>query len=246
MYILLLFCGLFVSDSLWAHGMQHARLPCPSPPPRACSNSRPLGWWCYPTILSSVIPFTSCLQSFPASGSFPMSQFFPSGDLSIGVSASASVLPMNIEDWFPLGSTGLISLQSKGLWRVFSSTIVQKHQLLWAQPSLRIHKPIHMPSFFQISFPYRSPQSMEQNYLCYTVEFSSVQSLSRVRLFETPWIAAHQASLSITNSWSPPKPMSYELVMPSNHLILCRPILLLPSSFPSIRVFSNESALHIR
>ena len=95
------------------HGLQHARLPCPSPTPRACSNSCPSSWWCYSTILTSVVPFASCLQSFPASGSFPMSQFFASSGQSIGTSASASVLPMKIQDWFPLGLTGLISLQSK-------------------------------------------------------------------------------------------------------------------------------------
>ena len=105
-------------------GLQHARLPpCPSPTPRACSNSCPSSWWCHPTISSSVIPFSSCLQSFSASGSFPMSQFFTSGGQSIGVSASAWVLSMNI--WFPLGLTSLISLHSKGISRVFSSNTVQ-------------------------------------------------------------------------------------------------------------------------
>ena len=100
-----------VSNSLRPHGLQHPRLLCPSPTPKACSNSRPLSWCCHPSISSSVIPFSSyCLQSFPASGSFPVSQFFSSGGQSIGVSASASVLPMNIQDWFPLGFTGLISL----------------------------------------------------------------------------------------------------------------------------------------
>ena len=99
-----------VSDSLWPHGLQQASLPCPSPTPGACSDSCPLSWWCHPTISSSVIPFSSCLQSFPASGSFPWSQFFASGGQSIGVSASASVFPMNIQDWFPLGWTGWISL----------------------------------------------------------------------------------------------------------------------------------------
>ena len=111
-------------NSLGPHGLQHTRLRCPSPSPRACSNSCPLSWWCHPTISSSFIPFSSCLQSFPATGSFPRRQFFASGGQSIG--ASASVLnihhPMNIQDWFPLGSTGLISLQSKGLSRVFSNT----------------------------------------------------------------------------------------------------------------------------
>ena len=104
---------------------QHARPPCPSSTPRVHSNSCPLSWWCHTAISSSVIPFSSCLQSFPASGSFPMSQFFVSGDQSIGALASASVLPMNIQDWFPLGWTGWISLQSKGLSRVFSNTTVQ-------------------------------------------------------------------------------------------------------------------------
>ena len=117
-----------MSDSLQSHELQHARLPSPSPTPSTCSNSCPLSRWCHPIIPSSVIPFSSCLQSFPALGSFPMSQFFTSGDQSIGVSALASVLPMNIQDWFPLGWTGWISLLFKGLSRVFSNTTVQKHQ----------------------------------------------------------------------------------------------------------------------
>ena len=125
--ILLLFSLSVVSDSLWPHGLQHARLPCPSPSPGACSNSCPSNQWCYPTILSSVVPFSSCLQSFPASGSFPMSWLFTSRGQSIGASASASVLPMNIQGWCLLGLSGLISLQSKGLSRVFSNTTVQKH-----------------------------------------------------------------------------------------------------------------------
>ena len=117
-----------MSDSLQPHGLQHARLPCPSPTPGACSNSCPLSQWCHPIILSSIIPFSSCLQSSPASGSFPMSQFFPSGGQRIEAEASTSVLPMNSQDWFPLGLIGWISLQSKGLSRVFSNTTVQKHQ----------------------------------------------------------------------------------------------------------------------
>ena len=127
---------LVMSDSLQSHGLQPARLPCPSPTPRACSNSCPWSQWCHPTISSSVISFSSFLQSFPASGSFQISQLFTSGGQSIGVSASASVLPMNIQDCFPLGWTGLISLQSKGLSRVFSNTTVQKHQLFGTQLSL--------------------------------------------------------------------------------------------------------------
>ena len=130
------FNRLVVSNSLRLHGLQHVKIPCPSPTPGACSNSHPLSQWCHPTISSSVIPFSSCLQSFPASGSFPMSQFFTWGGQSTGASASASVLPVNTQDWSPLGWTGWISLQSKGLSRVFSNTTVQKHQFFSAQLSL--------------------------------------------------------------------------------------------------------------
>ena len=119
-----------MSNSLWPHGLQQTSLSCPSPTPSACSNSCPLSQWCYPTISSSVIPFSSCLQSFPASRSFPMNQFFASGGQSIGISASASVLPMNIQDWFPLGLTGLISLQSKGPSIVFSQHHSSKASIL--------------------------------------------------------------------------------------------------------------------
>ena len=125
-----------VSDSLRPHELQHARPPCPSPTPGVYPNSCASSRWCHPAISSSVVPFSSCLQSFPASGSFSMSQFLTSGGHSIGASASASVLPMNIQDWFPLGLTGLISLQSKGLSRVFSSTTIWKHQFFGAQRSL--------------------------------------------------------------------------------------------------------------
>ena len=118
-----------VSDSLWPRERQHARLSYPSPTHGAYSNPCPLSWWCHPTISSSVVPFSSCLQSFPAPGSFQMSQFFTSGGQSIGISASASVLPVNIQDWLSLWLTGWISLQSKGLSRVFSNTRVQKHQI---------------------------------------------------------------------------------------------------------------------
>ena len=125
-----------VSDSLRPHWQQHSRFPCPSPNPRTHSNSCPLSRWCHPTISSSVFPFSSCPQSFPASGSFQMSQLFTSDSQSIGVSASTSLLPMNTQDWSPLGWTGWISLQSKGLSRVFSNTTVQKHQFFGAQLSL--------------------------------------------------------------------------------------------------------------
>ena len=124
-----------ISKSLQPHGLQHTSPPCLTPTPRVYSNSCPLSQWCHPTISSSVVPF-SCLQSFPASGSFPMSQFFTSGGQNIKVSASASILPMNIQDWFPLGWTDWISLQSKGLSRVFSNTAVQKLQFFSAQLSL--------------------------------------------------------------------------------------------------------------
>ena len=132
-----------MSDSLQPHGLQHTSLPCPSPTPRACPNSCPLTWWRHPTISSSVVPFSSCFQSFPASGSFPMNQFFSSGGQSIRVSASASDLPMCVQDWSPLGWTGLVSLQSKGLLRVFSSATVQKHQYFSAQLSLWSNSHIH-------------------------------------------------------------------------------------------------------
>ena len=131
-----------MSDSLGPHGVQHARLPCPSLSPRVCSNSCPLSRLCHPTISSSVAPFSSCLQSFPASGSFPMRQFFTSSGQSWRF-ISASVLPMNIQGSFPLGLTGLISFLSKGLSRVFFSTIIQKHQLFSAQPSLLSNSHIH-------------------------------------------------------------------------------------------------------
>ena len=131
------FSRSIVSNSLQPHGLQHTRLPCPSPFPGACSNSCPSSQWCHPTISSSVIRFFSCLQSFPESGFFLISQLFTSGGQSIG--ASASVPPVNIQGWFPLGWTGLISLQSKGLSRGFSNTTIQKHQFFGAQPSLWPH-----------------------------------------------------------------------------------------------------------
>ena len=133
-----------VSDSLRLHEAQHARPPCPSPTPRACSNSCPSSQWCHPAISSSVIPFSSRLQSFTASGSFQMSCFFASGGQSIRVSASASVLPVNIQDWFLLGLTGWISLMSKGLSRVFSNTTAQKPSIVWRSALFIV----------QLSYPY--------------------------------------------------------------------------------------------
>ena len=130
------FSRLVMSDSLQPHERQHTRPPCPSPTPGVYPNSCPLSQWCYPTILSSVVPFSSYLQVFPASGSFPMSQFFTSGGQNIGVSASTSVLLMNVQDWSLLGWTGWISLQSIGLSRIFFNTTVQKHQFFSAQLSV--------------------------------------------------------------------------------------------------------------
>ena len=145
------YCSVAQScPTLWPHRLQHTRLPCPSPSPGVC----PLSRWCHPSISSSFVPFSSCLQSFPASGSFPVSQLFASGGQRIGVSASASVLPMNIEGWFPLGWTGLISSQFKGLSRIFSSTTVRKHQMprstkdktssLWEGDCCPPQNPIHV------------------------------------------------------------------------------------------------------
>ena len=125
-----------MSNSWQPHELQHARPPCPTPIPRASPNSCPLSWWCHPTISSSVVPLSSCPQSFPASGSFQMSLLFASGGQSIGVSASTPVLPMNTQDWSPLGWTGWISLLFKGLSRVLSNTTVEKHPFFCAQLSL--------------------------------------------------------------------------------------------------------------
>ena len=130
-----------MSNSSQPHGLQHARLPCPLPAPGTCSNPCSLSRWCHPTISFSVVTFSSCLQSFPASGSFPVSQPFASGGQNIGASASALVLP--IQDWFPLGLTDFISLQSKGLSRVFSNTIVQKHQFFGPHLSSQSNSHIH-------------------------------------------------------------------------------------------------------
>ena len=140
---MLLFSCSVMSNSLWPHGLQHARLPCPSPSPGVCSNLCPLSQWLHPTISSSAVAFSFCHLSFPASGSFTMSWHFASGGQSIGASASASVLPMNAQDWFPLGLTGLILLLAKGLPRVFSNTTVQKHQFFCTQPYLWSNSHIH-------------------------------------------------------------------------------------------------------
>ena len=149
-HCLILFClgccrsvAKIKSDSLQPHGLQHARLPGPSWSPSACSSSCPLSRWCNPTISASVAPFSLCPQSFPATGSYPVSQFFASGGQRIAALASASILLMNIQGWFPLGLTGLISLQSKGLSRVFSNTTIWKHQFFSTQLSLQLNSYIH-------------------------------------------------------------------------------------------------------
>ena len=139
----LLFNCPIISDPLWLYVLSHVRVCCPSLFPGVCLNSCPLSWCCLPIISSSVVPFSSCLQSSPASGSFPVSQFFASCGQSIGASVSASVLPVNIQGWFPLGRTGFISLQSKGFSRIFSNTTIQKYQFFSIQPSLRSNSHIH-------------------------------------------------------------------------------------------------------
>ena len=148
----LLFSHSVMFDSLWPHGLYHAMLLCPSPSPGVCSSSCPLSQWWHPTISSSVIPFSSCLQSFPASGSFPTSWLSTSGGQSIGASALASVLPVNIQSWLPLKLTGLISSLCKGLSRVFSSTTVQRHQFFGVQPfllsSFHIHTWLQKPQLW--------------------------------------------------------------------------------------------------
>ena len=141
-FSLVKFSHSVISDSLWPHGPQHASPPCPSSTAGVYPNLCPLNWWCHPTISSSGVPFSFCPQSFPAY-SFQMSQLFAWGGQSIGVSASTSVLPMNTQDWSPLGWTGCVSLQSKGLSRVFSNTTVQKHQFFGSQLSLNSNSHIH-------------------------------------------------------------------------------------------------------
>ena len=143
-----------MSNSLWSHGLQHTRLPCPSLSPGVCSNSSPLSWWCHPTISTSVTSFSSCPQLFPASGSFPVSQLFTSDGQNIG--ASASVLSMNIQGWFPLCLTGLIYLQSKGFSRVFSNTTIWKHQFFGTQPFLWSNNHMYMTTGKTIALTIRT------------------------------------------------------------------------------------------
>ena len=216
-----------MSNSLQPHELKHTRPPCPSSTPRVHSNSHPLSQWCHPAISSSVVPFSSCPQSFPASESFPVSQLFTWGRQSTGVTASVSVLPMNIQGWFPLGWTGGSPCNPRDSQEYSPTPQFKSINSL-------VLSLLYSPTLTFIHDYWKNHQ------------FSSVQSHSRVWLFVTPWTAVCQASLSITNSQSLLKLMSIELVMPFNHLILCRPLLLLPSIFPSIRVFSNKSVLPIR
>ena len=189
-----------VSNSLQSHEPQHARFPCPSPTPRVHPNPCPSSWWCHPTISSSVIPFSSCLQSFPASGSFPVNWFFTWGGQSIGVSASASVLPINIQDWFPLGWTGWISLQSKGLSRVFSNITVQNINssalsFLLVQPShpyMTTEKTIALTRWTFVS----KAMSLLFNMLSRLV----ITFLSRSKHLLISWLQYH-----LQWFWSPPK-----------------------------------------
>ena len=184
-----------MSDSLQPHELQHDRPPCPSPTPRVYSNSCPLSRWCHPAISSSVVPFSSCPQSLPASGSFSMSQLFAWGGQSIGVSASASVLPMNTQDWSLLGWTGWISLQSKGLSRVFSNIwtywlgeqVTQRpFQFSWNQ------NPRCYPDTYCAPTSYQVLMSQSNSLLDCPVQLDS-----HVQLFATPWTVAHQVVLAM-------------------------------------------------
>ena len=200
-----------VSDSLRPHELQHARPPCPSPTPSVHPNSCPSSWWCHPAISSSVVPFSSRPQSFLASGSSQMSHLFT----SVSQSFSFNISPSNEysglisfrKDWSDL-------LAVQGTLKSFLQHHNSKASILWCL------------AFFIAQHDYWKNHQIRSD-----------QSLSHVQLFATAWMAAHQASLSITNSQSPPKPISIKSVMPSNHLILCRPLLLLTSIFPSISVF---------
>ena len=182
-----------MSDSLWPHRLQDARFPCPSLSLRACSNSCSLSWWCYPTISSSVAHFSSCPQSFSASGSFPMSQLFTSGGQSTG--ASESILPMNFQDWFPLGLIGLISLQSKGVSSIFSSTTIQKQQFFGAQPSLWSNSH-HLPPLFK-TLP-QLPISLREESKVFTKVYQALPDLSFTSMTSSPTCLPFVYSTPIT------------------------------------------------
>ena len=174
--------------TLWLHRLQHARLPYALLSPGACSDSCPMSWWCHSTILTSITPFTSCPHSFPAWGSYPMSQLFALGGQSIGASASASVLPINIQGWFPLGLTSLISLLFKGLSRVFSNTTVWKHWFFSAKPSLWSNSHIRTWPLENQSFDYRDFVSKMMS-LLFNMLFSFVIAfLSRSKRLLISWL----------------------------------------------------------
>ena len=197
-----------MSDSLQPHGLRHASLPSPSPTPGACSNSCPSTWWYHPTISSFVIPFSSCLQFCPASGCFPVSQFFTSGAQSTGASASASVLPMNIQDWFPLELTDFISLQSTAAAKSLQPCPALCDPIGGSPPGSPIPGILQARTLEWVAISFSNAWKWKVK----------VKMFSRVRPSATPWTAACQAPLSFTISQSLLKLMSVELVTPSNHL----------------------------
>ena len=182
-----------MSDSLWPHELQHVRPPCPSPTPRVHPNPRASSRWCHPTISSSVIPFSSCPQSFPASGSFQMSQLFASGDRSIGVWVSASVLSMNTQDWSPLGLTGWNSLQSKGLSGVFSNTTAQKQQFFGAQLSSQSNSHLYMTTGKTIALTRRTFVSKVMSLLFHMLSRLVITFLPRSKRLLISWLQSPSA-----------------------------------------------------
>ena len=266
---MLLLSHSVISDSLHPHGLQHTRLPWPSPSSGICSNSCPLNWWCHSTIASSVTPF-SYPQSFPAPESFLMNWLFASGGQSIGAWRTPfpiwnqSVWPMSISNCCFLTyiqEAGKVVWYSHHFKNFPQFVVIHTVKGFSVVNEAEIHVFLGIPCYLQSNkcwqfdlwcLPACTYRSSLFTY-CWnlawrilSITFSSVQSLSRVRLFATPWTAARQASLSITNSRSSLKLMSIVSVMPSSHLILCHPLLLLPPILPSIRVFSNESTLCMR
>ena len=189
-----------VSDSLRPHGLQNARPPCPSPTPGVYSNSCPLSWWCHPTISSSVVLFSSRLQFQPTSGSYPVSQFITSGGQSIGTSALVSVLPMNIQDWFPFGLTGWISLQSNGFSRVFSSTTVYRHQFFGFQTSLWSNSHIHTWYWKKIVLTVQTFVSEIMSLFFNMLSRLVIAFLPRSKRLLISWLQSPSAMI-----WEPPK-----------------------------------------
>ena len=203
--VLLLFSHSVVSDSvnpwtavcLGTHGLQYARLPCPSPSPRVFSNSCPLSRWCHSTISSSIIPFSSCFQSFPASGTFPMNWLFASGGQSIAASASATVFPINIQGWLPLGLTGLIFMLSKGLLRIFSSTTVWKHQFFGTQPSLWSNSHPYMTTEKIIVFTIQTFVGKVMSLLFNMLSMFAIVFLPRSKCLLISWLQSPSATIRL-------------------------------------------------